>query len=362
MKILVAPLDWGLGHAARCIPIIREFLNSGATVELSVVASNAKFLRGFFPNLRQRIAPSYNIIYPKHGYNMGLWLIKNAIHLKQIATFEHNYVEALVKKNGYDIIFSDNRFGFYSTHVKSIYMTHQLRIAFPKAFTAFEEIGKLWHAHIIKNFNEIWIPDLPTYPGYAGKLSHVTLNTPTRFIGALSRFSNIKKVNNTQQYTFVAIVSGVEPARGRFETLLKNTLQKIPGKHAIILGKPSIGIRHWQEGNIDLYTHAPDEIFIKLVQSSKWVISRGGYSTIMDLAFLETKNIFVPTPGQYEQIILAQTLKSFAICIYEHEFCAQKLIDATNQINIATLPKPSGDNLLKNAIKETLKDFQKDEV
>ena len=75
MKVLVAPLDWGLGHATRCVPVVREFLRAGAEVELAVVKANANFFREVFPELRQRLAPSYNIVYPKHGYNMALWLL-----------------------------------------------------------------------------------------------------------------------------------------------------------------------------------------------------------------------------------------------------------------------------------------------
>ena len=34
MKILVAPLNWGLGHASRCVPLVRRFLAEGHEVIL----------------------------------------------------------------------------------------------------------------------------------------------------------------------------------------------------------------------------------------------------------------------------------------------------------------------------------------
>ena len=129
MKVLVAPLDWGLGHATRCVPVIREFLRVGAEVELAVVKANASFFRELFPQLRQRLAPSYNIVYPKHGYNMALWLLKNSIHLNAVMRYEHHFAEEMVERHGYDVLFSDNRFAFYSKRAYSIYMTHQRRIA-----------------------------------------------------------------------------------------------------------------------------------------------------------------------------------------------------------------------------------------
>ena len=108
MKVLVAPLDWGLGHATRCVPIVREFLRAGAEVELAVVKANANFFREVFPDLRQRLAPSYNIVYPKHGYNMALWLLKNSMHLNSVMRYEHHFAEEMVERHGYDVLFSDN--------------------------------------------------------------------------------------------------------------------------------------------------------------------------------------------------------------------------------------------------------------
>ena len=95
VKILVAPLDWGLGHATRCVPVIREFLAHGAEVEIAVVKANASFFRETFPKLRQRIAPGYNVEYPDHGYNMGLWLLKNGARLNAIMRYEHRYAEEM---------------------------------------------------------------------------------------------------------------------------------------------------------------------------------------------------------------------------------------------------------------------------
>ena len=160
MKVLVAPLDWGLGHATRCVPVIREFLRAGADVEIAVVNANANFFRELFPDLRQRVAPSYNIVYPKHGYNMALWLLKNSVHLKSIMRYERHFAEEMVERHGYDVLFSDNRFAFYSKNAYNIYMTHQRRIAFPKAFSAFEGVGVLWHSNIMRKYDEVWVPDM----------------------------------------------------------------------------------------------------------------------------------------------------------------------------------------------------------
>ena len=365
MKVLVAPLDWGLGHATRCVPVIREFLNQGAEVELAVVRSNAGLLRGIFPELRERLAPSYNIVYPKHGYNMGLWLVKNGAHLRSVMSFEHRFAEEMVSRFHYDVLVSDNRFGFYSRNAKSIYMTHQRRIAFPRVLSAFEPLGMLWHASVMKRFDEVWVPDLPEFPGYAGALSHVAnAPVPVKYVGALSRFSGMEAetpacLSGRGPYCFVAVVSGVEPARSRFEKLLRETLVKIPGRHAIILGKPSLGVKSSNECNLDLFTHLPDDQFASVVRSAQWVISRGGYSTVMDMAVLGARCIFVPTPGQYEQVFLGRDLanEGYAATIDESKFSTETLLAAISEKNGVALPKPKSNDLLKKAVCHLFSDY-----
>ena len=357
MKVLVAPLDWGLGHATRCVPVVREFLKQGAEVELAVVRSNAGLLRGIFPELRQRLAPSYNIVYPKHGYNMGLWLVKNGAHLRAVMNYEHRFAEEMVDRYDYDVLVSDNRFGFYSSAARSIYMTHQRRIAFPRVLSAFEPLGMLWHASVMSHFDQVWVPDLPDYPGYAGTLSHVQKGpVPVKFVGALSRFDGADLKTESAKYTFVAVVSGVEPARTRFENLLRETLAKIPGRHAIILGKPSAGVNRSSERNLDVFTHLPDAEFAGVVKNAQWVVSRGGYSTVMDMAVLGAKCVFVPTPGQYEQIILARDLsrEGYAVAIDESKFSIEALLAAISKNGNVALPKPGENNLLKDAVREII--------
>ncbi len=396
MKVLVAPLDWGLGHATRCVPVIREFLRGGAEVEIAVVNANANFFRELFPDLRQRVAPSYNIVYPKHGYNMALWLLKNSMHLNSIMRYEHHFAEEMVERHGYDVLFSDNRFAFYSKNAYNIYMTHQRRIAFPKAFSAFEGVGVLWHSNIMRKFDEVWVPDMEFYPGYAGSLSHSGAtpgDKPMRYVGTLSRFSertvDVSRANaagaendfesevdlmsvsefmarsasvewtvasdKTPRYKVVAVVSGVEPARTQFEVQLRKALSEIPGRHMMILGKPAAGHQTWIEGNIEFHTHLPDEAFATAIRSADYVVSRGGYSTVMDMAELGAKCIFVPTPGQFEQIVLAHDLSAagYATQIPAEELSAETLEKAFE--SCVTMVAPGKQNLLHDAVKNVVR-------
>lgn len=420
MKVLVAPLDWGLGHATRCVPVVREFLRAGAEVELAVVKANANFFREVFPELRQRLAPSYNIVYPKHGYNMALWLLKNSVHLNSVMRYEHHFAEEMVERHGYDVLFSDNRFAFYSKNALSIYMTHQRRIAFPRALAAFERIGVMWHANIMRKFDEVWVPDLEIYPGYAGSLSHSGATPgekPMRYVGTLSRFSDCNAGENAGRadgnalenslgtapvsidlerevdlmsmsefmahstnvewdaapekhtsgnhtlgmraaYKVVAVVSGVEPARTQFEQQLREALQQIPGQHMMILGKPSTEQKTWTEGNIEFHTHLATNDFAEAVKRADFVVSRGGYSTVMDMAELGAKCIFVPTPGQFEQIVLAHDLSKagYAVEIPADELSAETLASAFEKS--VKMPKVAKQNLLHDAVEDVVRKFK----
>ena len=380
MKVLVAPLDWGLGHATRCVPVVRELLRAGAEVELAVVKANASFFREVFPDLRQRLAPSYNIVYPKHGYNMAFWLLKNSLHLNAVMRYEHHFAEEMVARHGYDVLFSDNRFAFYSKNAYSIYMTHQRRIAFPQAFTAFEGIGTMWHSNVMRKFDEVWVPDMEFFPGYAGSLSHSGAtpgDKPMRYVGTLSRFSEVSgnaetaanpsdvaalenvaldsAAKNAPKYKVVAVVSGVEPARTQFEQQLREALAEIPGRHMMILGKPSVEYKTWRDGNIEFHTHLATNAFSSAVRSAGFVVSRGGYSTVMDMAELGAKCIFVPTPGQFEQIVLAHDLSKagYAVEIPADKLSSETLTKAFE--SCVKFPSLGKQNLLGQAVDDVLK-------
>lgn len=371
MKVLVAPLDWGLGHATRCVPVVREFLRNGAEVEIAVVKANAAFFREVFPEVRQRIAPAYNIVYPKHAINMALWLVQKSSHLNAVIRFEHRFAEEMVARHGYDIIVSDNRFGFYSTKAHSVYMTHQRRIAFPAAFAALEGLGIRWHNSVMKHFDEVWVPDEERFQGYAGSLSHVSgCPVPLKFVGLLSRFADLDSGTDASVaghvlsrdnpagkagQNILAVVSGVEPARTQFEAKLREILAQVPGNHVMVLGKPQKGSNTWTEGNIEFHNHLPTEEFARAVKNADWVISRGGYSTVMDMAFLGAQCIFVPTPGQYEQVALAKDLASsgYAVHVPAQELSLKSLEKAF--LAKVALPVPPRGNVLRETVEDLLK-------
>lgn len=309
MKVLVAPLDWGLGHATRTIPIIEEFLSRSCEVDLAVSGRVAALYKGQFPDLKQIEIPGYHIRYPSCGLAMPLWLLQNGRRLMRVMAEEEKVAESLVEKNGYDVIFSDNRFGFRSKNAFSIYMTHQLDIAFPGPFSVFEKLGVVWHARKMSRFDAVWVPDFAEYPGMAGKLSHVR-SAKAEFVGPLSRFAALHFLNQdwNRKFRFVAILSGPEPLRSTFEKSLLQAFAKIPGNHAVVRGLPGDSEMPSVPSNVTFFNHLETPDFARLVLSAEHCISRPGYSTVMDMVYLGADCVFVPTPGQTEQVYLGKML------------------------------------------------------
>ena len=352
MKILVAPLDWGLGHATRTIPIIDEMLSRGFEVDLAVSGRIGALYKGQFPNLKQTDIPGYNIRYPAHGFEMPLWLIKNGRHLMRVMREEQRIADSLVNENGYDVVFSDNRFGFHSAKAHSVYMTHQLDIAFPGPFSIFEKMGIAWHAHEMRRFDTVWVPDFAEYPGMAGKLSHA-LSRPVEFVGPLSRFAGLHFLNQDfgKKYRYVAILSGPEPLRTSFEKRVLKAFENLSGHHAVIRGLPGDSEMPAVPSNVTLFNHLETPDFAKVVLSAEHLISRPGYSTVMDMVYLGADCIFVPTPGQTEQVYLGKMLHraQMAGLVPQKKLSSESLESAANETRCPWNFSASG-NLLSRAV------------
>jgi len=311
-KIIVSPLDWGLGHATRCVPIILSFLEQGAEVEIASAITHKNFFAQEFPNLIWHEAPAYDIKYPKHGWQMPLWIFGQISHIKKTMAEENKWLADLCEKRRFTQIISDNRFGFFNKEIKSIYMTHQLRIAFPPPFAVFEKIGEAWHKGIMKNFDEIWVPDYKEFPGLAGKLSHPSYaDKKIKYIGPLSRLANsqLSTLNfQLKKFDFLALISGPEPQRSFFEKYAIKFLTEKPGNHCMVRGLPSE--TEVPDFPFQVFNHLSAADLREKILASRTILCRSGYSTLMDLNLLKANAILVPTPGQTEQIYLAKLWKS----------------------------------------------------
>ncbi|MBW6483678.1 MAG: glycosyltransferase [Vicingaceae bacterium] len=300
---MVCPLDWGLGHAARCIPIINTLIELGHEVIIAADNAPLNFLKTTFPQLQLVQLPGYTIRYITNGCMNFKILLQLPGFLKSIKK-EHQLLITIIKENDIDLVISDNRYGCWSEKVASVFITHQLSIQAP--------FGKKWlnkmNHHFIQKFNECWIPDIESETNLSGNLSHIKKRNvlPTFFIGSLSRFSG-KMLSSEQKYDAFVIISGPEPQRTVFENLVAKQAEKTALKLVLVRGLPSENKipTYLHSENLEVHNHLPTELFLEKIEQSNLVISRSGYSTIMDLAVLGKKAVLIPTPGQTEQEYLA---------------------------------------------------------
>ena len=318
MKILVAPLNWGLGHASRCVPLVQRLLDEGHEVILGGDGESLTLLRKHFPKLRYTYLAPLNLRYGKG--KRQVWAILRALPRLIIwAIKDHLMLKALLNEEPIDQVISDNRFGLYNKKTECIYITHQLHIMLPRGWRWAEPIASRIHARIYTRYNKVWVPDYADIEqSLAGELSHSTFNikhsTLIEYIDPLSRFQNIPLTQNTPNYSIVAVLSGLEPHRtlleqeiiARYSTNPLTTNPLIPSVLIVqgLMHRPNTRIKR---GNITIVPYMSDKELAEALSGARHIIARSGYSTIMDLNALGIldKAELIPTPGQPEQEYLA---------------------------------------------------------
>jgi len=352
--ILVAPLNWGLGHATRCIPIIKALAAQNCRIILACDGRALSLLQKEFPQLESIQLKSYEIRYQKKGNFVRTVLSQVPKILKSIRQ-EHQALQQLVEEYQIDIVLSDNRYGLWSPKTYNIFMSHQLFIRMPKGLRFLEPlVFKVNHRYIDK-FDECWIPDFTNEFSLAGDLSNREALDPNRyhFIGPLSRMQ-LKEVPLV--WDLIIVLSGPEPQRSIFEEKLIQQAQQIKQKILLVRGVTETNntqvINEWL--TIKDYLTSAD--LNKAILSAKLVLARSGYSTIMDLYRLKKPAILVPTPGQTEQEYLGSYLmqKKHFFCAYQEPFKLSEVLKNVESFNFAIEAREKADNHLNKAIQRIL--------
>jgi Glycosyltransferase family 28 C-terminal domain len=348
-RILVSPLDWGLGHATRCIPLIKALLARDYEVYLAGEGAQEVLLRREFPALPFLPLRGYRIKYARSGALLQLALIRQFPQLLKAIRYERNWLADRMREYDFQAVISDNRYGLYHEDIPCVILTHQLSIA--SGWGNFmDDILRQWHYQQLNKFNFIWVPDLPGNGNLAGKLSH-PLNPPEncRYVGVLSR---MKKNTQPLRYDLTVVLSGPEPARSQWEKKLLDELTRMQGEIVVVRGLPHVTSVLPSSRTINIYNHLDTEDLQRIIQSSKLVIARTGYSTVMDLVSLQQPAVLVPTPGQTEQEYLSEYLSEQEI----FPSTLQERFSVTHALELGAVfpfkfPDLSGnDALLENAI------------
>lgn len=323
-RILIAPLDWGLGHATRCVPIIKALQEQGNHVVIASSGLALNLLKAEFPQLTFFDLPAYRATYSTR-IPLLLKILWQSPYIFTVIKKEHQLLDKLVEDFGIDIVISDNRYGCYSKKAKSIFITHQLEIQLPQSLRWAKTLINKVHHRLIKKFDTCWVPDFPDHK-LSGNLSRG--NLPSVFIGPVSRFlkseTPIKKNRD-----LLILLSGPEPQRTALEDILLHQLKTFTGSVLLVRGLPGVETRSIDSNpNIQVVSHLNALDLQCAIELSEVVLSRSGYTSIMDLYALESKAIFIPTPGQTEQEYLAEKLEQakVAFCVEQHEFNLQEAL------------------------------------
>lgn len=334
LSVLLAPLDWGLGHTTRCIPVINELIRQGVTVTIAASGSQRVLLLREFPLLEFIEIPGYEIRYGK-GFLLK-WSILFGLRaiLKKIKR-ENKWLETVLENRNFDVVISDNRYGLFNRKSYCVFITHQLYIQ--SGWKSNESAGRWiddkiikWNYRLIEKFSCCWVPDWKSEDSAAGKLSHpgVLPVMPVKYIGILSRLkASNKKI--PKDYVLI-LLSGPEPQRTEWENILFRQIRDYPMQFVVVRGLPGLNLPvPFAAKNIKIYNHLASSELSGIMDESDIIIARSGYSTIMDLVNMRKSAILVPTPGQTEQEYLAAYL-------YEKKwmyFLPQKNFNLENAIN-----------------------------
>lgn len=321
-KILIAPLNWGLGHATRCIPIINALIKEGFDPVIASDGDALLLLQKEFPQLKSYELPAYHIKYAKNGKLLKYKLLLQMPKIVEAVRKEKSILENIITKENLCGIISDNRFGLRSDKVPSVYLTHQLNVLSGGAtiFTSW------YHQKIIAKFDECWVPDYEDEVNLAGKLSHVNhAGLRLKYIHPLSRFgqnnTSSEPVQKAKKYDIMVLLSGPEPQRTILENRLLNAFKSTSKRLLFIRGIISDHQNEISTKNehIKIVDFMLQEALEKAIMATDLIIARSGYSTIMDLERLKAKAFFIPTPGQFEQTYLAAYLKQQNLAPYAEQ-------------------------------------------
>lgn len=346
-RILIAILNWGLGHATRCIPLINELLNQNAEVVIASDGRALELLREEFAHLQYLMLPAYDITYRTNNmfWNIGTQFPKIAKAVFQ----EHQWIEKMVDTHHIDAIISDNRYGCYSRKVPSIFMTHQVNIKMANRLLQ-KQTNIINHSRI-RRFDACWIPDFEGQPNLAGNLSHDSNLKKVSYLGVLSR---MKKYEREKKREVIIVLSGPEPQRTYLEEILLTQMSQLPQQFLMIRGITDQYLEEQLTDNIKAISYLTSEALNDAILESDIVISRSGYSTLMDLVCLQKKAILIPTPGQTEQEYLAENFKEQGIFYCQN----QKDFDLT--LALAEVSKYKGFDELdfpENNLQKVVQDF-----
>jgi UDP-N-acetylglucosamine transferase subunit ALG13 len=357
-KVLIAPLDWGLGHATRCIPVITGFLELGYHVTIATEGAHEIILREAFPSLTFLRLKGYGIRYSKKAAGFTLKMIVQIPRILYNIFREFWWLHKTNRREQFDLIVSDNRLGFFHFKTPSVFITHQLNLQTPYVWSTrfLQWVQYTWFKLF---YTMVWVPDMEGDQNLSGILGNPILkpSVPVWYMNCLSRLNAYASKQSTEAepaHLYLGILSGPEPQRSIFQEILWKEGNQLQQPFKLIAGTAGQPNNHAvsEFGSIVPHLDGPD--MVKAIENSKYIISRGGYTSLMELIPLNKPLILVPTPGQTEQIYLAKRWqeKGWAIAYDQTEFHLETALKKAANFKYQPIPFIP---FTKEALEATLK-------
>ncbi len=357
-SVLIAPLDWGLGHATRCIPVITGFIELGYNVTIATEGAHEMILREAFPGLTFLRLKGYHIRYSKNANGFAIKMIAQIPRILYNILREFWWLHTTNKHQQFDLIVSDNRLGFFHLKTPSVFITHQLNLQTPFSWSTrlLQWIQYLWFKLF---YAMVWVPDMEGDQNLSGILGNPISKPPVPiwYMNCLSRlneYASSQKIEAQPNNLFLGILSGPEPQRSIFQDILWAEGNRLKQPFKLIAGTASQPNNHAvsEFGFIVPHLGGPD--LVKAIEDTKYIISRGGYTSLMELIPLNKPLILVPTPGQTEQEYLAKRWqkKGWAIAFDQSTFHLETALEKAANFKYQPIPFKS---FTKEALEATLK-------
>lgn len=306
-RVFISPLNWGLGHSTRDIPIINELLSHGHEVTIGTSGNALALLKRECPECNFILFKDYPAPYSASRFFLPKFVASIPILLRALAR-ERKKLDQILADNKFDLIISDNRMGVYSNRIPSYFITHQLRFSLPSYLYPFEMLTIPVNSFFHIKYDGVIVPDVaPNGNNLSGKLCRSNLDATNQRVYYAGILTSAKKKQVDEDLDFLIIVSGPEPQRTKLEEIILKQVQKLPGEKVVLLGSPQKERHEKLDEHTTVHSYISTEEKADLMNRSRFMIARSGYTTMMEIAELDKKHgLFTPTPGQTEQEYLSR--------------------------------------------------------
>ncbi|MCK4669624.1 MAG: hypothetical protein KAT43_00350 [Nanoarchaeota archaeon] len=303
MNVLFGTCTWGLGHATRDLPLIKALLRKKHSVTIATSGRSLEFLKKEVPECHFIDFPDYPLPYTKKAMLFPIKFTSYLPRMFKAVKQERRRFRQLLHKNRYDLVVADCRYGFSSKRVPCYFMSHQLRFIVPKRIKFAENTMEVMNYALSREFKKVLVPDNKGF-NMTGDLSHNLKFFDEYDVEYLGILSSMERMKVKQDIDYFISISGPEPQRTIFQEKVLKQAKDLDGDVVITLGKPELEFTK-RKDNVLIHSCLSVKQQQEMMNRAKLVISRSGYTTMMDLAHLGKKALYIPTLGQTEQIYLS---------------------------------------------------------